>query len=106
MSFAKDSDIGRLQKWYSAQCDGQWEHQYGVEIGTIDNPGWSLRVDLAGTDLSGKRFDNIRVREKSENDWYDCSIVGDRFEGVCGPRHLGVVIDIFCEWAARESSPT
>ena len=31
-----------LQRWYVAQCDGEWEHAYGVEIGTLDNPGWSI----------------------------------------------------------------
>jgi Immunity protein 53 len=35
----------RLQVWYLAQCDGDWEHRHGVTIGTLDNPGWSLRID-------------------------------------------------------------
>jgi hypothetical protein len=38
-----------LQRWYVAQCNGEWEHSYGIEIGTLDNPGWSLRVDLKDT---------------------------------------------------------
>ena len=40
-----------LQRWYVAQCDAEWEHSYGVEIGTLDYPGWSLRIDLKGTAL-------------------------------------------------------
>jgi Immunity protein 53 len=33
-------------------CDGDWEHSSGVSIGTIDNPGWSLDVELAETNLA------------------------------------------------------
>ena len=38
--------IEQLQAWYAAQCNGKWEHTYGIAIGTLDNPGWSLSVDL------------------------------------------------------------
>ncbi|WP_327048834.1 immunity 53 family protein [Microbispora sp. NBC_01189] len=24
--------FGFLQRWYAAQCDGEWEHAYGVKI--------------------------------------------------------------------------
>ena len=26
-----------LEEWYKSQCDGDWEHLFGVEIGTLDN---------------------------------------------------------------------
>ncbi|MFE2849501.1 Imm53 family immunity protein, partial [Streptomyces scopuliridis] len=29
-----------LQNWYTQQCDGDWEHEWGVKIATLDNPGW------------------------------------------------------------------
>ena len=38
-----------LQDWYNARCDGDREHRYG--IGTTDNPGWRLSIDLEGTAL-------------------------------------------------------
>ena len=41
-------ELQLLQEWYVAQCDGDWEHSYGVKIDTLDNPGWSLKVDLVG----------------------------------------------------------
>jgi hypothetical protein len=35
-----DDDLLRwLQDWHAGQCDGDWEHSYGVDIGTLDNPG-------------------------------------------------------------------
>jgi Immunity protein 53 len=27
-----------VEEWYSRQCNGEWEHGFGVEIATIDNP--------------------------------------------------------------------
>ncbi|MGL4464545.1 MAG: Imm53 family immunity protein [Planctomycetia bacterium] len=24
--------LARLQDWYAAQCDGDWEHQQGIRI--------------------------------------------------------------------------
>lgn len=29
-----------LTSWYKTQCNGDWEHSYGIEISTIDNPGF------------------------------------------------------------------
>ncbi|MFE4959105.1 Imm53 family immunity protein [Streptomyces sp. NPDC056653] len=28
-----------LQNRYAQQCDGDWEHEWGVKIATLDNPG-------------------------------------------------------------------
>lgn len=42
-----DSDpLKGLQDWYCSQCNGDWEHGYGVSIETLDNPGWSLKIEL------------------------------------------------------------
>jgi hypothetical protein len=30
----------RLQQWYVAHCDGDWETGDGIEIYTVSNPGW------------------------------------------------------------------
>ena len=46
--------LQRLQDWYSAQCNGDWEHQQGVRIESLDNPGWALDIDLADTALADK----------------------------------------------------
>lgn len=27
-----------LENWYSSNCDGDWEHLYGITIRTLDNP--------------------------------------------------------------------
>ncbi len=28
-----------IQSWYYENCDGDWEHSYGMRIDTVDNPG-------------------------------------------------------------------
>jgi hypothetical protein len=87
-----------LQAWYAAQCDGDWEHGYGLLIETLDNPGWFLRVDLAGTALSGRIFDRREIH-RSEHDWLSVQLVDNRFEAACGPLNLGEAVHEFRLWA-------
>lgn len=37
--------ITQLQNWYKSQCDGIWEHEYGLDISTLDNPGWRVHIN-------------------------------------------------------------
>ncbi|MBA3722215.1 MAG: immunity 53 family protein [Parachlamydiaceae bacterium] len=87
-----------LLQWYNKQCDGDWEHGNGIEIGTIDNPGWYLRVNIDETELQNKHFDKI-VIDRSENDWIQCFIEKRRFDGVGGPFNLPEILQIFRNWA-------
>ena len=45
-----------LQNWFKSQCDGDWEHEYGVKIETVDNPGWYVVINLTGTECEGCAF--------------------------------------------------
>jgi hypothetical protein len=56
MLVAKTYALQRLQDWYLAQCNGDREHTYDVSIGALDNPGWTLDVELTDTSLAGKPF--------------------------------------------------
>ena len=55
-----------LQQWYLAQCDGDWEHGYGVSITTLDNPGWSLDITAANRNLLSGKLE-LRLSEKHES---------------------------------------
>jgi hypothetical protein len=35
-----------LMQWYLAQCNQDWEHEFGITIATLDNPGWGGPHDL------------------------------------------------------------
>lgn len=94
--------LTQLQEWYSKQCNGDWEHTYGISISTLDNPGWSLRIDLIDTYLFGRTFDEVHVEGDSHNSWYVCKISNNVFEGSCGPNRLYDVVALFLEWANRK----
>jgi hypothetical protein len=101
---ASNDSLRELQAWYKAQCNEDWEHSYGVKIETLDNPGWTLTIDLRETDLQDKPFqtrshgviaDNLT---KSE-DWMVCKVEEQRFKGAGGPNKLEELIATFIEWA-------
>jgi hypothetical protein len=93
------SALQRLQQWYKSQCDGDWEHGYGVRIGTVDNPGWTLEVDLTDTPLQYKSFNEIKSDYEHKTNWLTCFIRDGKFQGACGPERLEDVIEIFLDWA-------
>ena len=72
-----------LQKWYAEQCNGEWEHHYGVTIETLDNPGWSVKIDLTGTPLEYIEMTPIKSDADSENtsDWMHCRVSENQFLG-------------------------
>ena len=41
------SIIQWLQDWSKSQIDGDWEHELGISISMLDNPGWILRADVS-----------------------------------------------------------
>ena len=91
--------IEAVQEWFAACCDGEWEHTYGVTIGTLDNPGWAVDIDLTGTHLEGKPFDAIRL-QRTDDDWVNCEVTSGKFKGRGGPRNLAEILVAFGEWAA------
>lgn len=94
--------LEELQRWYSAQCDGDWEHDNGVSIDSLDNPGWTLTVDLDGTLLSNKEFKRID-EEHGDGTWLACFVENNQFKAAGDPAKLGMLIKIFLEWAKTES---
>jgi len=92
--------IDWLQNWYAAQADGEWEHEYGLRIDTLDNPGWSLEIDLKGTSLEAQPFEELRV-DRSNSDWIHCRLEDGQFRGWGGPLNLSELVEAFREWADR-----
>ncbi len=93
-----------LQRWYADQCDGDWEHSYGVAISTLDNPGWLVKIELAGTALAGKPFAEIRKHvdpqgQSDGTDWMHCELVGNVWIGGGGAVQLEQIIQQFLTWA-------
>ena len=96
-----DTDFIWLLKWYQMHCNGDWEHESGVHLGSLDNPGWSLSINLEDTELYGKTFTKFEV-ERSDTDWIVCFIRDTKFEGRCGSGNLLEVLNIFRKWAEKK----
>jgi hypothetical protein len=106
-----DDSLSWLMQWYLGECDNDWEHTYGVEIGTLDNPGWSLKVDLKETTLEGRSFARVTHGQPAADldewrrtgSWWVADVKDSAFEASCGPLDLPEVISLFRKWA--QSAP-
>ena len=86
-----------LQDWYNQQCDGLWEHAKRIRIGTLDNPGWMVDINLEETEWELKEFKTIND-DRTENDWIMCKIENCIFKGRGGPLNLEEILKIFHDW--------
>ena len=57
--------INWVEDWYQSNCNGDWEHQYGITIETTDNPGWSVKIDLKNT-IFEKEVKKYELKQNSE----------------------------------------
>lgn len=89
-----------LQDWYAAQCDGDWEHEWGVTIGTLDNPGWTVKISLEETDLADRAYARQQIT-RGEHDWVMAWTSEKTFHIACGPGNLTEALTLFRAWAAR-----
>ena len=96
-------ELSELQGWYARQCDGDWEHQDGIEINTLDNPGWRINIDLEGTGLEATAFAAVEENYEHETDWLRCWVADGRFQAAGGPLRLSRMIRVFLDWASAHS---
>lgn len=85
-----------IQQWYAGQCNGEWEHEYGIAIDTLDNPGWSVSIDLHGTNLETMNMEPYR-KNNGENDWISCEIKDRKFIGNGDSLKLNTILKSFVE---------
>ncbi len=83
-----------LQKYYLECCNGDWEHTYGIKLDTLDNPGWTLLIDLDDTMLENEELSKIKI-ERSEHDWIICKVENKKYDACGGPENLTEMIR-FC----------
>jgi hypothetical protein len=96
------SILNWLEDWYVELCDGDWEHQYGIKIETIDNPGWEVSIDLIDTPLDGRPFVSVEINRDSR-EWVHCRLEDNRFKAYCGPGNLEEALACFKVWVEGES---
>jgi hypothetical protein len=91
-----------LMGWYHDQCNDDWEHTYGATIDTIDNPGWSLKIDLKDTALEGQLFPRQEHNYGHQTEWWVCWTENHTFHGAGGPMQLGAMIEVFRAWVSAD----
>lgn len=93
--------LERIQAWHKTQVERGRDLSLGVHIETLkEQPGWSVKVDLAGTRLSGLTLAPYR-EGLTERDWLAYRIKEDRFEGIGDPTKLQALLFAFLELADR-----
>ncbi|MEK4057243.1 immunity 53 family protein [Paenibacillus sp. FSL F4-0087] len=88
-----------VQNWYYENCYGDWEHSYGVKIDTVDNPGWSVEINLTDTYLENVPFESIE-EERNDQDWFYCIVRDGVFHGAGGAMNLEEILIYFENWAS------
>lgn len=91
-----------IQNWYKNNCNGEWEHCYGIRIATLDNPGWLVDIDLTDTDWEDRNFEKIQLYI-DDNNWIHCSVVNGIFRGRGGADKLEEILKVFSEWVTANN---
>lgn len=89
------SEITWIEQWYQRQCDGNWEHQHGIKVETLDNPGWHVEIDGLLPSSSPMQY----AEEHSETSWIRCSLENGKFDGYGDPQRLGEILALFQRWS-------
>jgi hypothetical protein len=87
--------LQRLSVWYTEQCNGVWEHEYGINIDTLDNPGWTVTIDLSYVDCHAIAKEGWKYKREIEDTWVHAKIEGSKFKAACDPMSLNEVIELF-----------
>lgn len=105
--------VKKLMQWYSEQCNGLWEHRFGVSIESTDNPGWWVKIDIPAT-LAPEPVDTILTQNgmpssegtvtKVSPEWIVCRIHNGQFDGAGDPGSLVRIIEVFMEFVELKSS--
>lgn len=85
-----------IRNWYQSKCDGNWEHGYGVEIRTIDNPGWVIKL----TGENSKQSITSEI-ERSDDDWIHIHSTDNAFTGHGGPTNFDELLVHAVSWLQR-----
>ena len=84
------SGIERLDDWFNTQCNGDWEHSHGIEIESVDNPGWMVTIDLRETHSE-------KLSVEVWNDGYEFETVDEFLHGYAEPRKLNDLLNAIAD---------
>ena len=96
------NSLAWLMEWYAEQCNGDWEHTYGIKIETLDNPGWSITIDIEGTNHTQIVDKPWKLIEVDNTDWYGYKIEDGKFDASGDPSKLVFLIHLFKEIVTQQ----
>lgn len=89
--------LQRIQRWYTINCNGDWEHSYGVSITNVDNPGWWVTIDLQETSLEKAVLPMQGIQQRSPTNWVFWHVENYKFIGSGGPENLTEILTYFLD---------
>jgi Immunity protein 53 len=102
---SKPSVLDEIQSWFRDQCNGEWEVENRVYVESLDNPGWHVKVDIQGSSIENRQFEDLRIKRTKDN-WVYCQIEEHFFHAYGGALNLPELLYIFLEWARQQESVT
>ncbi len=100
-----DSSVGvldRVAEWYQSNATVFSSNAEAVKINTLDNPGWLVKVDLAGTELENLQLENFEV-DRGDSDWCQSFLRDHVFVGAGDPSRLQEILGRFLEFASSSA---
>ena len=91
-----------LCEWYVNTCNGKWEYSNGIKIGTLDNPGWTVDINLINTDYENKHFPRL-IKYINDNNWISCKKENSVYESGGNTDKLEELIKIFVQWVTNSN---
>ena len=88
--------LKKLELWYSERCNGRWEHEFGVLVDTLDNPGWCVTIGLMETPWELEDWSPMDI-DNGPNDWVKCCKEGAQFRGNGDPQKLEIILGWFLD---------
>ncbi|MFD1466867.1 immunity 53 family protein [Hymenobacter caeli] len=88
--------LQRIQRWYTINCNGDWEHENTISITNIDNPGWTVTIDLYDTCLQSAALPYTIV-ERTTTNWVGYSAEKGVFKGDGGSENLSEILAYFLD---------
>lgn len=85
-----------IQDWFIQNCDGEWEHSDGIQITSIDTPGWDVEIDISNTSIANIHVPWI-LNETNTQDWYGVKIGNQKFNASGDPGKLIYLLGLFKE---------
>ncbi|SRX52860.1 immunity 53 family protein [Aequorivita sp. CIP111184] len=85
-----------IQNWFKNNCDGDWEQGEGIQITTLDNPGWEVEIDISNTSIANINIEWI-LNENGAHDWYGVKIENQKFNASGDAGKLKFLLELFKE---------